>query len=298
MPLNVGAPLGRRVARRWRSGLTPLIPRHSVVKLSKNYSTEKVDGKFELYQHRNLRFLASHKPNPLGITGNGFYFGFTLWIGSSLDCTQEICISKFRQFLAAAPNEVGDTLAGIAGSLAFVWIIVTVLLQSQALSEQRKELSLNRAESKRMATAMEEQARIFRDEQAQRKQMQLDKLFHQRLKSIFQNIYNEVNRLQKTESSMSPWMFEIDVSGDEALLFHTMHDALEQMLNAHQDNEYQVFPLGQFTIRALINVSSSLDATISMFKELSPASQQKFDNLRIRMNAAFVHRILDINQEF
>lgn len=57
-----------------------------------------------------------------------------------------ICQSKFDKFLNSPPNEIGDTLAGIAGALAFLWIIITVLLQSQELKAQRLELSYQREE--------------------------------------------------------------------------------------------------------------------------------------------------------
>ena len=49
-------------------------------------------------------------------------------------------------FLFSPSNEIGDTFAGLAGVLAFLWIIVTVWLQSQALNEQRTELQETREE--------------------------------------------------------------------------------------------------------------------------------------------------------
>lgn len=85
--------------------------------------------------------LYSH-PVFWGILATLTVLAFALWIGSQVDCSSEgNCQTKFSIFLAARPNEVGDTLAGFAGALAFVWIIVTVWLQSQELSEQRRVLS-------------------------------------------------------------------------------------------------------------------------------------------------------------
>lgn len=55
------------------------------------------------------------------------------------------CISRWKYFLKSPPNEIGDTLAGFAGALAFVWLIVTVGVQSQELKEQRKEFMLMNA---------------------------------------------------------------------------------------------------------------------------------------------------------
>lgn len=48
------------------------------------------------------------------------------------------CTTKWFYFKQSTPNELGDTLAGFAGALAFIWIIVTVAMQSVGLSEQRK----------------------------------------------------------------------------------------------------------------------------------------------------------------
>ncbi len=88
-----------------------------------------------------------------------------------------VCFTKWHEFLLSSPNEVGDTLAGFAGALAFVWIIVTVWLQSHELAAQREELRLNREETAKMAMAqgqqvklMQLQALLFEDEQKQRKE--------------------------------------------------------------------------------------------------------------------------------
>ncbi|GLO69003.1 hypothetical protein MACH17_05200 [Phaeobacter inhibens] len=55
-------------------------------------------------------------------------------------------------------NEIGDTFAGVAGVLAFLWIIVTVWLQSQELAAQRKELRLTRGEIKDQRQATQDMA--------------------------------------------------------------------------------------------------------------------------------------------
>ncbi|MFY0636116.1 MAG: hypothetical protein JXQ91_20065 [Vannielia sp.] len=81
---------------------------------------------------------------------------------------------RLTSFLLAPPNELGDTLAGIAGVLAFLWIIVTVWLQSQELAAQREELSLARIESAKMASAMEAQTEVFLEEQRQRAEARVD----------------------------------------------------------------------------------------------------------------------------
>ena len=63
-------------------------------------------------------------------------------------------MSGFQEFLNLPPNAIGDTLAGFAGSLAFIWIVVTVWLQSSELAEQREQLSLQTTEFERTNEAL------------------------------------------------------------------------------------------------------------------------------------------------
>lgn len=55
------------------------------------------------------------------------------------ECTQKPCEGNWNNFWNQPPNEIGDTFAGLFGSLAFVWIVVTVFLQGHELREQRAE---------------------------------------------------------------------------------------------------------------------------------------------------------------
>ena len=76
-------------------------------------------------------------------------------------------IPRWQAFWNASPNEIGDTIAGLAGTLAFLWIIVTVMIQGSELRLQRRELAMTRRElkaqreaSEKMATAQAAQVRI------------------------------------------------------------------------------------------------------------------------------------------
>lgn len=51
--------------------------------------------------------------------------------------------SKWKSLLASPPNEFGDFLAGAFAPLAFLWLALTVWLQSRELRLQRKELQQN-----------------------------------------------------------------------------------------------------------------------------------------------------------
>lgn len=109
-------------------------------------------------------------------------------LGLPVSSEQISASDKWTYLKSASPNEIGDTLAGFAGSLAFVWLIVTVWIQSKELRAQREELCLTREEFHRMADAqndqvklLEAQGQIFEDEQKQRKEDRARLLLEEKL---------------------------------------------------------------------------------------------------------------------
>lgn len=67
-----------------------------------------------------------------------------------------------RYFGCLSANEVGDFLAGVFAPMAFLWLVIAVIIQSQELAAQRRELRLMRCEYKenrKVATAQAEEAR-------------------------------------------------------------------------------------------------------------------------------------------
>jgi hypothetical protein len=94
------------------------------------------------------------------------------------------CRANYNWFLDSPPNEIGDTLAGFAGSLAFIWIVITVWLQSSELSEQREVLIAQKEEFKAMVAAqnaqveaLRAQAAVFEDEKRHRSEKEVGDLF-------------------------------------------------------------------------------------------------------------------------
>lgn len=70
-------------------------------------------------------------------------------VAASQPCPPEaMAAAIFRvPYLSCRPlNEIGDFLAGVFAPLAFLWLVVTVLVQAQELREQRKEVRLSRKE--------------------------------------------------------------------------------------------------------------------------------------------------------
>lgn len=99
-----------------------------------------------------------------------------------------VCITKWRHFANASPNENGDTLAGIAGSLAFVWIVATIVLQAQKLRAQREEFAKMSSAQDKQAEMMQVQSEIFKDEQRQRLEMRTGEEVAQKIELAAQTI--------------------------------------------------------------------------------------------------------------
>ncbi|MGI9367570.1 MAG: hypothetical protein ACR2O2_01920, partial [Ruegeria sp.] len=91
-------------------------------------------------------------------------------------------------FLFSPSNEIGDTLAGVAGVLAFLWIIITIWLQSQELAAHRKELKLARQAQEKQLETMEKQANIFLQEQQERSERNYGELFREQLQLFCSNM--------------------------------------------------------------------------------------------------------------
>lgn len=132
--------------------------------------------------------------NPMlwGVGVTVLFAGVAVWMAfMPVGSCAASCETKWAHFLKSTPNEVGDTLAGFAGVLAFIWIIVTVWLQSQELSEQRKELVNQREEmegqrraSEEMAKAMTIQAEIFKKEQDDREKAENDRTVEELIRRL------------------------------------------------------------------------------------------------------------------
>ncbi len=139
-------------------------------------------------------------------------------VGFRTECAGSVCINNFQKFWGSEPNEVGDTLAGLFGALAFIWIIATVFLQSQELREQRKEFREQRLATQDMAKAMAAQATIFLDEQQSRQHTNAQQLFDEHLRSLIL----EIDRLSRQGII---WHFsnrEIDFEFDNGGEVHTV----------------------------------------------------------------------------
>ena len=88
--------------------------------------------------------------------------------------------------LMSAPfNVIGDSVAGFAGALAFIWLIVTVMLQGRELAAQREEWRLAREVQEQQLVAMQAQADIFAQEKSDREMRRADVDMDERLVDLY-----------------------------------------------------------------------------------------------------------------
>jgi hypothetical protein len=78
---------------------------------------------------------------------------------------------RWEVFLEARPNEVGDTLAGIFGSMTLIWVVASVFQQSIELRAQRIEFEQIAESQSYQVDVMQTQLKVYLDEQRRREEM-------------------------------------------------------------------------------------------------------------------------------
>ncbi|CAN0248048.1 unnamed protein product, partial [Chrysoparadoxa australica] len=75
-----------------------------------------------------------------------------------------LCFVQRSELLTADLNEIGDFLGGFFAPLAFLWFVITVLLQRGELQLTRDEMKRTRKELNRQSVAMEGTLEIDRQQ--------------------------------------------------------------------------------------------------------------------------------------
>lgn len=214
------------------------------------------------------------------------------------------CQSKFAAFWSAPPNEIGDTLAGFAGALAFVWIIVTVMLQSKELEEQRKA-------TQDMARSMKEQLKLLQEERKLRKQDQAADLLRALLVSLKGSIRraSEVRHWQKnvrehdggTKQSktvartVAPFSYVDQQDGRQLIASTTMH--LRDFLSKIDTGDAWLLDKGKSDERCRFSdIAGVIDEIEELRANLNAAEQKKLEDLELSSFRALVEDLL--NRDF
>ncbi|WP_170448687.1 hypothetical protein [Ruegeria arenilitoris] len=137
-------------------------------------------------------------------------------IGFALDGTckvidgEKMCEMRFLVLMDAPANEIGDTLAGLAGGLAFLWLVVTVLLQGKELAAQRKELELTRLEMMGQREAAQNLA-LAAAEQADLARQQNTALLEERASATFDRLLLEIRKMLLSDAWEGvDWLVRLD----------------------------------------------------------------------------------------
>lgn len=212
--------------------------------------------------------------------------------------------SKWAYLKTASPNEIGDTLAGVAGSLAFVWIVVTVWLQATELREQRVEFEKMAEAQGDQVDLLVKQGKIFEDEQRQRMERQAhDKLDEQLISlcvllaehpkvawSIATGNDKPMDAF-RTESllpiTVNPEIIHLELPR-VARRFSKSLVALRNAADTggfNPEHEFPKSPLRGF------GLSTALEDLSNTKEDLSEAQRIRFDRLRIESSQHFLEEI-------
>lgn len=205
-------------------------------------------------------------------------------------------VTRWHELMASPGNELGDALAGIAGSLAFVWLIVTVLLQSKELRLQREEITLTRSEIEGQRKATEDMARSLAA-QAGIFEMEAKERLQASAASELEQQYVQLRSLMLGQSGF--WMTEIShadggkthtsvglFNGQVGQTFDEFFElTASQLGQAHraftQDSSRTTSVLSVGAKAKAIEILEQLDSVLRYKERLSPQEQMRMGNRRI-----------------
>lgn len=215
---------------------------------------------------------------------------------------------RLWSLITAPPNEIGDAVAGVAGALAFLWIIVTVMLQSKELAAQREVLRLTRDEMEEqrkatqdMARSLAAQASIFEDEKKSRDEGQAAEQMHQ----LLRNLQHPLKRgafiwSAEPPDSVRPRAISLDPEYRAKTGSLALEDYVGQLARVFADNQQRICNLVEGGHRTSLpsrypmeTFLSDLDSLIEVSKNLSAAQSLKFRRLDVYTLRTVVGAYLD-----
>jgi len=239
------------------------------------------------------------------------YFGLALAERCKLVDEEKTCNSNFFWFTQSAPNEIGDTLAGMAGVLAFLWIIVTLMLQSQELREQRKELRQARKEYAKMSAAQQNQVdiltaqgEIFLQEQKQRAEMQAQELVDELLDEIvvlFSNGFVSPFWRKEPVNEAQPWRGQSE--GDFLHTWNSESESMDTLVRSYMDQLTKGIVTMEMKITTetyieLPQFSKSLEAVLEALSKISEIRNKLSEAQLVRMRKLRVFDAFEKLAEF
>ncbi|MGX9355733.1 hypothetical protein ACS3SW_11430 [Roseobacteraceae bacterium S113] len=237
--------------------------------------------------------------NPImwAVLATALFAALLAYLGQVPTCNLDLfptgdCPAKWRHIVAAPINEVGDTLAGLAGVLAFIWLVATVLLQAHELREQRKEFREQREATQDMAKAMAAQAAIFDDERVHRQETRAKDLLHYKLQAVLGFVRQASSAADDALAPAASRVFfsNINQSGNETDLFASLNSVAAFLAEKQQPvDDVLDLPVTDDLAILLLELQGLLLEIMKIKPNLSQADQQRLSNLQI----AATHDLLD-----
>lgn len=182
-------------------------------------------------------------------------------------------LTKWHYLREATPNEIGDTLAGLAGSLAFVWLVVTVMLQAKELREQRQEFEKMATAQTKQVDLLSVQGEIFQQEQVERANKNTELLLNSLLELFLENLAlvqmqrQDGSRLTIVQLFKLSWETSIDQNLQSAR--RTLIGLSSEPLSSFQEGEFFVsIPPNLDQITETITRAVELDAQLPEHQRL------------------------------
>jgi len=206
---------------------------------------------------------------------------FWLLFATSVQNGSDHCTTNWCVFWRSGPNEVGDTMAGLFGSLAFVWIVVTVFMQGSELAAQREELRLTRIEFQAMAKAQEgqrslmsKQSEILEQEQIRRHQQEQNEVLASYLRSFLHHVRLVKGVILNEEYGTSTYTYMYQKNNDLETDLYRLSATLGLLPNS------DLLELVEINVD-LDSVLEALSKAKELFSELSLAHQNRYKLLLI-----------------
>lgn len=214
-------------------------------------------------------------------------FGFSLFGLPAVSASASFD-NKWQHLVTATANEVGDTLAGFAGSLAFVWLVVTVWLQATELREQRKEFERMADAQNAQVDLLIKQGEIFELEQKEREENRAHRLLIELMVSLRLSILDSrvhedwshsisMGNIER-EFTLFPLPTEQNAASDNFHFVKQSHDTLKRFMKYLSDGKIK----GKCSHKEkYIAVSKVLHEIYLLNSKLSPAAQQNLVNYEL-----------------
>lgn len=225
--------------------------------------------------------------------------------------TKEVYDGTFwEKFTTSPPNEIGDTLAGVFGSLAFAAAAVAVVMQSFELKAQREELRLTRAVLAEQKKSTQDMAFVMADQLLYLKEDRAERVLVALLNSLCRCLEDARN-----ESEFCNWLmygypgrgyskdFEFNFQNPDSFL-RRVKLGIEGRFDGFLANEAgeveydSVFYCGSPSIPYLAEASNLIDQIFLLENRLSDGEKVRLLSLNLKKLKEMIGVICDNPEEY